>query len=164
MFPVRIILLMVLLLLPSSPGFAGQQQLLTPEPPGISPLKVYFDVNVGVAIKLETRLRLINTTYDQLLQQGSRPQFIIGFRGRASYFVTKDKGYVEAADHVFKEKIHQWVKTFHARGIRMEQCGIAAGLTGIETSDFLPEVEVVDNGYVAMIIYQNKGFSQIPMD
>lgn len=130
----------------------------------LSPLKVYFDVNVGVGKKLETRLMLIRKTYGELVEQGGRPEFIIGFRGKASYFVTRSNSYVEPGDLAVKNKIHQWIMIFKELGIRMEQCQIAADFTGIEAKDFLPEVEVVSNGYVSMIAYHNQGFAQIPMD
>lgn len=55
-----------------------------PQPPA----RAYFDVNLGLADKLETRLMLINTTFDQLSAQGLAPQFVVGFRGPASFFVT----------------------------------------------------------------------------
>ena len=53
---------------------------------------------------------------------------------------------------------------FKAKGIVMEQCQIAAQLHRIELTDFLPEVEVVQNSYISMIGYQAKGYSQVPMD
>ena len=127
-------------------------------------LRVYFDVNVGIPKKLETRFKLINTTYDQLVAQGKKPQFIVGVRGKASYFVTKGEGYVEPEDLAFKRKIQKWVKTIKGKGIKMEQCRIASGLVGVDLKDFLAELEVVENGYVSMIAYQHKGFAQIPMD
>lgn len=162
MFPLmRLLVSALLTLLLSFPALAGQQGELPPEP---ALLKVYFDVNIGIGQKLETRLRLINTTYDQLVEQGYQPQVIIGFRGPASFFVTKGEGYVEQMDLVFKNKIAQWLTLFTNKGIRMEQCRIAAGLIGIETGAFRPEVVLVDNGYVAMIVYQHQGFSYIPMD
>lgn len=160
----RIFLVICTFVFLPGPVFAASQPQTISGVNKTSPLRVYFDVNVGVAKMLETRLMLINTTYDQLLQRNSNPEFIVGFRGKASYFVTKGDGYVETEDVELKKKIHQWVKTFKDKGIRLEQCRIAAGMTGIEVKDFLPEVEVVDNGYVSMIIYQNQGFSQIPMD
>lgn len=148
----------------SSQVSAGTTQEPTSLTGNSSVYRVYFDVNVGIPKKLETRLRLINATYDQLLEQGKKPEFVVGFRGKASYFVTKGEGYVEPEDLAFKQKIQQWVNTIKGRGIRIEQCRIAAGLVGVDPKDFLPELEVVENAYVSMIVYQQQGFSQIPMD
>ncbi len=162
-FRVHLIVVFCLAGFLASPTFAGQQYgslALS----GSSPLKVYFDVNLGVAKKLETRLMLISKTYEQLVEQGGHPEFIVGFRGKASAFITQGNSHVDPGDLAMKKKIHQWLKTFKARGIRMEQCQIAADFTGIESQDFLPEVEVVSNGYISMLVYQNQGFAQIPMD
>ncbi len=147
-----------------SPVSAGTQASVAPGLEGLTTVRVYFDVNVGIPKKLETRLRLINTTYDELVQQGIKPEFIVGFRGKASYFVTNGDGYVEPEALVYKKKIQQWVKTIKNRGIAMEQCKIAADLLGVELDDFLPEIKVVDNGYVSMIGYQHQGIAHIPMD
>lgn len=142
----------------AEPPAAGQQVQAA------SGAKVYFDVNVGEARKMAIRLQLINTTYDQLAEQGSVPRFVVGFRGAASFFTTKGEGYVKPDDLPIKKKIHHWLQIFAAKGIRLEQCRIAADLNGIAATDFQPEVTVVDNGYVAMISYQHQGYAYIPMD
>ena len=131
----------------------------------IKSVSVYFDVNVGVpAQKLVTRLMLIDKTSSQLAKAGVKAQFVIGFRGKASYFVTKGDDYVLKEDIDVKKKVVQWVKDFKARGIVMEQCLIAAEFLKIRVEDFLPEIEIVENGYVSMIGYQAKGYSLVPMD
>lgn len=131
-----------------------------PQPPA----RAYFDVNLGLADKLETRLMLINSTFDQLSAQGMAPQFVVGFRGQASFFVTKGDGYVAAADLAAKKKIRHWLRIFTDKGIRLEQCLIAAAMLGINNDDFLTDLILIDNGYAAMVLYQNRGFARIPMD
>jgi intracellular sulfur oxidation DsrE/DsrF family protein len=130
----------------------------------IKAVSVYYDVNMGIPAKLKTRLKLIDKTYDQLVEAGVRPEFVVGFRGKASYFVTKGNDYVLEEDLGIKREVQQLVTAFKAKGIVMEQCQIAAQLHHIEYTDFLPEVEVVQNGYISMIGYQAKGYSQVPMD
>ena len=130
----------------------------------ISTAKTYFDVNMGISEKLVIRLKLIDATYDQLSAAGVHPEFVIGFRGKASRFVTKGKDYVFEEDLAAKKKVHAWVKRFKERGIPMEQCLIAAGFDDVDPKDILPEIELVQNGYVSMIGYQIKGFAQVPMD
>lgn len=107
---------------------------------------------------------LINKTFDQIVESGGQPQFVVGVRGGASLFVTKGDGHVSRADLAYKKKIHHWLEIFQKKGIRLEQCNIAAGFFGIDRNDFRPEMTVVANGYLAMITYQNRGFAQVPMD
>ncbi len=131
---------------------------------GVSTAKVYFDVNIGAAKKLVTRLMLIDKTYTQLIESGVKPEFIVGFRGKASRFATKGKHYVFEEDIKSKQKVHDWIKHLSDKGISVEQCKIAAGFQEIAQEDFLAEVKLVQNGYLSMIGYQTKGYAQIPMD
>jgi len=127
-------------------------------------VNVYYDVNIGIPVKLKTRLMLIDKTYDQLVAAGVTPHFVVGFRGKASYFVTKGDDYVLEEDLAIKKEVQQRTKAFMEKGIVVEQCQIAAELHDIVLTDFLPEMKVVQNGYISMIGYQAKGYSQIAMD
>ena len=130
----------------------------------ITTARVYYDVNIGLPTKLVTRLSLIDKTYEQLVGAGVAPEFVVGFRGKASYFVTRGDDYVFAEDVEAKRKVLKWIQTLKARGVTMEQCLIAASLQKVDPQDILPEIEIVQNGYISMIGYQAKGYSQIPMD
>lgn len=133
---------------------------------GLSVVKAYFDVNTGVPAKLKSKLLFIDRSYEQLLQSGVTPEFIVGFRSAASNFVTKgDEDYVFDDDEIAaKKKVHEWIRIFKKRGIIMEQCMLSAEIYEIDPQDFLPELEPVNNGYVSMIGYQTKGYSQINME
>ena len=146
------------------PAFAGEQYNNKRALNNISSVKTYFDVNVGEPNKLVTRLKLINTTWEQLQEAGIRPEFVVGFRGKASRFVTKGKDYVFEEEIAAKEEVHNLLRALHKRGVPMEQCQIALGFQYVEPEDIVSEVQVVQNGYISMIAYQMKGFAQVPMD
>jgi intracellular sulfur oxidation DsrE/DsrF family protein len=129
----------------------------------LSELKVYFDVKADSAPKLEKRLAWINDTYEQVSQKGLKASFIIGFRSKASFFVTKGDDYIDEEDILTKGKIEKWLKHLVKLGIPLEQCSISAGLYDIDPQDFLPEITVVTNGYVSIAGYQNKGYAYVPM-
>ena len=131
---------------------------------GVRNADVYFDVNVGEPAKLAKRLELIETTYRQLVAAGLSPRVVIGIRGKASYFFTSGDGYVLADDLPLKRAIAATAGKFRAMGFVLEQCRIAAGLQEIDVADFLPQLTIVDNGYVAMIGYQAQGYAFVPMD
>ena len=131
---------------------------------GIKNAKVYFDVNVGEPEKLLTRLQLIESTYNQLAASGLSPRIVVGIRGKASNFFTRDDGYVLNDDVPVKKKIGSSIEQFKALGFQLEQCAIAAGMQNIPTGDFLPQLEIVTNGYVSMIGYQSQGYAFVPMD
>jgi uncharacterized protein len=131
---------------------------------GLTETKAYFDVTVGDPKQLLIRLQLIEKTYNQLIAAGVTPSFIIGIRGKASNFFTKGTDYVLDIDMPEKKQIASVVKKFKTMHIGIEQCRIAAGFQKIDVADFLPQVEIVANGYVAMIGYQSQGYGFVPMD
>ena len=131
---------------------------------GLETAKAVFDVNQDDPDLLLLRLQLVDKTYQQLKDAGKNPQFVLTFRGGASRFLTRGETYLEAGDEKTKAAVEELLVKFHAAGIPLEQCAIAAGLAKIKTDAFLDEVEVVANGYTSMIAYQNKGYAFIPME
>lgn len=131
---------------------------------GLTIAKAYFDVTIGDPKQLVLRLQLIDKTYNQIVAAGVTPAFIVGIRGKASNFFTKGNGYVLDIDLPEKEQIAALVKKFTTMKIGVEQCRIAAGFQDIAVADFLPQVEIVANGYTSMIGYQSQGYSFVAMD
>ena len=126
--------------------------------------RVYFDVSIGEPEKLALRLGLIEKTRGDLIAAGLTPRIVVGIRGKASNFFTRDEDYVLESDLAVKKKILAQVVRLKAMGLRLEQCGLAADMQGIATTDFLPQLEMVGNGYMAMITYQGQGYAYVPMD
>ncbi len=126
--------------------------------------RVYFDVSIGEPEKLALRLGLIEKTRDDLIAAGLTPRIVVGIRGKASNFFTRGEDYVLESDLAVKKKILAQVVRLKAMGLRLEQCGLAADMQGIARTDFLPQLEMVGNGYVAMITYQGQGYAYVPMD
>jgi intracellular sulfur oxidation DsrE/DsrF family protein len=126
-------------------------------------IKAYFDVNIAESAKLLIQLQIIETTYSQLVALGYSPRFVVGVRGKASNFFTREDDYVLDNDIPSKKQIASRVEQFKAQGFRMEQCRIAADMQGIAVTDFLFPLVVVDNGYISMIVYQSQGYSLVPI-
>jgi len=131
---------------------------------GIEKVLVYFDVNVKDDNLLAFRMEMIDRTIRDMVEAGVEVGAVIGFRGGASRFITKDEHYVLAEEVVNKKKIQNWVISFSDRGIVVEQCAIAAQINNIDTEDFLADINVVGNGYVSMAAYQSRGYALVPMD
>ena len=130
---------------------------------GLTEVQVYFDVTQGKADVLLARMDLIERTLKQLEQDSIAVTAVIGFRAGASHYITAGKDYVLDEEIATKLKIGAWVQQFSQSGITVEQCSIAAAQQGITAADFLPEVTVVQNGFVSLIGYQAKGFAVIPI-
>jgi intracellular sulfur oxidation DsrE/DsrF family protein len=63
-----------------------------------------------------------------------------------------------------KREARQWIERFRKNGFAVEQCAIAAEMLDIDLKDFIPEVEIVQNGYVSIVGYQQQGYAFLPMD
>lgn len=128
--------------------------------------KAYFDVTNGSPGKLANQLGFVDNAYDQLVKEGLKPQFVIGFHSAASAYVTKGReDYVVGEEEIVaKKKVQAWVQRFKAKGIIMEQCMLAAEIYEIEPEDILPGIDRVKNGYVSIIGYQAKGYSLVPLN
>lgn len=131
---------------------------------GLKKIQVYFDVNLKDDKLLVVRMELLNRTVKQMEDAGLEVTCVIGFRGGASRFITRNEHYVLAEEVRNKRKIQDWVKRLSSRGIVVEQCAIAAELLDIPAKDFLPEVKIVGNGYISLIGYQTQGYSVVAMD
>ncbi len=131
---------------------------------GLQTAKVYFDVNQGDAKKLLVRLDLLDRTVRQLAEAGLKPEVVVGLRGGATKLMTRGTGHFRNEDIQNSEPIKKWVADFKARGFVLEQCAIAMEFLKVEAADMLPEINIVANGYVSMIGYQNRGYAVVPMD
>ena len=156
--------ILLLLLFATCSAFLALADAAEAAPVNSGEARVYFDVSLGEPEKLAVRLGLIEKTREDLIAAGLTPRIVVGIRGKASNFFTRDEDYVLESDLAVKKNILAQVARFKTMGIRLEQCGLAADMQGIATTDFLPQLEMVGNGYVAMITYQGQGYAYVPMD
>jgi intracellular sulfur oxidation DsrE/DsrF family protein len=131
---------------------------------GLKAVKVVCDVNVGDPKLLLRRMELIDETYTQLVDAGIQPTFIVAFRGPATKYVTRGTRYVAPEHHAIKKEIQGWIDQFQENGFSLEQCAIAARAQKVLYEDVLPQITVVQNSYISIVAYQNKGYALLPMD
>jgi intracellular sulfur oxidation DsrE/DsrF family protein len=143
----------------SQAGFDNSRSL-----DGVKKASVYFDVSLKDDELLVFRMDLLDRTIKMLEESGLEVSAVIGIRGHASRFITKDDNYVLDEQIDNKKKIQEWVKRLSEQGVVIEQCAIAADMLEISTDDFLPQVTIVGNGYISLVGYQAQGYSVVPMD
>ena len=131
---------------------------------GVTKAHVYFDISLKEDELLVFRMNLLDRTIREMNEAGLEVTAVIGFRGGASRFITKDEHYVLGEEVENKKKIQDWIKRFSSQGITIEQCAIAAEINDIPVDDFLSEVKIVGNGYISLVGYQAQGYSVVPMD
>ncbi len=157
---VLVVACMLLIIADAFAGPAATVKSLT----GLKQVKIVVDVNVGNPKLLVLRMELLDRTYRQLVAAGMKPVVVVAFRGKASFFITKGEGYVAPEEKGAKLEMKAWIERFKQAGFTIEQCAITAELLNIDVKDFLPQVEVVENGYVSLIGYQQQGYAFLPMD
>ena len=131
---------------------------------GLKTVKVICDVNVGDPKLLLRRVELIDETYTQLIDAGIKADFVVAFRGPATKYVTKGISYVAPEYQSIKKEIQGWIAQFYQNGFSIEQCAIAARGQKVPYNDILSPITIVQNGYISIVAYQNKGYALLPMD
>jgi len=131
---------------------------------GLTAVGVIFDVNVGNPQKLLLRLKLIEETVTGILKENVSADVVVAVRGGATHFMTRGEKYISAEDLSFKVQIQAQIKRLKELGYRLEQCAVAVRLLNVDPQDIIPEVPLVENGYISMVGYQNRGYAFVPMD
>jgi intracellular sulfur oxidation DsrE/DsrF family protein len=129
---------------------------------GVTNTNAVFDISPG-GRRLLGQLNVIYKTYEQLIAFGHKPKFVLAFRGAATKFLTKEDKYVSKNELTIKKQVQQKIKDLNDFGVKMELCGIAAKGSMVDLDDFLPEIEVVANGYISLIGYQSQGYNLVPI-
>jgi len=150
-------------LLVAALAFAGQAVKVNALK-GLTRVKIVCDVNVGDPKLLLKRMELLDKTWRQLAAAGMKPTVVMAFRGKASFFITKGEDYVAKEAQGAKREMRAWIERFKEAGFTIEQCALAAEMLDIEVKAFLPQVEVVENGYVSLIGYQQQEYALLPLD
>ena len=91
------------------------------------------------------------------------PKFVVAFRGEASWYTQTDLSKVKENDRADALKIRALIRDLSkAQGIEsMEQCTVPLEPRKIKAADIMPEVKVVQNGWIALGAYQAKGYGYI---
>lgn len=127
--------------------------------------KAIFDITVGEPKKLLGRLDLIGETADQLIKAGVTPQFVLAFRGPATFYVSTDRSRIAQEDDEIADKIAAKIKELSSKsGVHLEQCAVATSKLHVDNATILPEITVVGNSWISIIGYQNQGYSYLPVD
>ena len=130
---------------------------------GVDIGKGLFDINLTHASKLELYLSVIKKTHADFIRQGSKPKFVIAFRGASVRLISSETWSFSKEDQQSLAKSASIIKELQELGIALEACSIATDLFKVDNSTLLPGVQVVGNTFVSLISYQAKGYSLIPI-
>ena len=130
---------------------------------GMKEMKIAFDITDANPKVLLSKLEVIDETRQSLLKQGVTPKFVLAFRGEASRFVQTDIDKIKPEDRELAAKVLAKVKALkQAQGVEsLEQCSIPLRQREIAESKVAPEIKVVENGWIALVSYQARGYAYI---
>ena len=126
-------------------------------------MKIAFDVTDGNPQALLTKLTVIELTRKQLIEKGVTPRMVIAFRGDASYYTQTNLSMVKEADRADALAIAAKLRELRkANGVEaLEQCNVPLASRKLKPADVMQEVKLVPNGWIALVGYQEKGYSYI---
>ncbi len=130
---------------------------------GLKDAKVAFDITAGDPGRMLNILNTIDETREGFLKHGIAPHFVLAFRGPASLLTQTDTARLKPEDRETAAKVAAKLKQLRAApGIeRLDQCSIAMRGQKVDKAQVLPEVTIVENGWITLVGYQARGYAYI---
>jgi len=134
-------------------------------PPEAKEAKVVWDCTLGEPDKFVVRLEDIRTTMDAFEARGLKTQFAMIVRGPASKLITQSRPPQPTPElQNAAGRVAPLLKELAARGLSVEQCGIALRRQGVRPEDLVTLVTVIENSFVSIVDYQLRGYAYVPVD
>jgi len=131
---------------------------------GVKQGKGIFLVSLDSPQKTALYLDIIKDTHESMAAQKARPDFIIVFVGPTVRFLTTAPDVeLGAKQQEPLASIAASIKGLKAKGVKMEICQIATNFFKVSNDSLLPELKLVNNGFISLIGYQTKGFGLVPV-
>lgn len=131
---------------------------------GVSVGKVVFDIGMANPQTLPLYLKVIAQTHADLVRQKVEPHLILAFHGGAVKLISTRREPVPMDQHPFLDEIAALIAELQKQpGVRMEVCGLATKLMGVDNATILPGIKVVGNTFVSLTGYHAQGYAAIPI-
>lgn len=131
---------------------------------GLSSARAVFDITTASPKKLNFYLNLIENTAKSMHAAGVKTDFILAFRGPATFYTSMDRKKIKMDDMMIADKISSKLKSLsNTPGMELTQCSVAAHALKVDIKTINPAVKVVGNSWVSLIAYQNKGYAIVPV-
>jgi len=127
---------------------------------GLTSTRAIYDVRSNDEKKLQFIFKVIRDTYDGATQQGVKQTTIVSMRGPTVRFLVRGR----QGDKVLQQETVGLINELTERDIRLEACGYALNLFGLEPEDLYAGVHAVGNSLNSVIGYQTRGYALVPMN
>ena len=130
---------------------------------GLTEGKGVFLVDTDNPEKTALYLEIIKGTYQSMAQQQVKPEFIVVFIGPTVRFLSTEPAAELAGKGEALSSIAASITALSKLGIKLEICAIATDFFKVSNDKLLPELELIGNGFISLIGYQNKGYGLVPI-
>ena len=127
---------------------------------GLTSVRAIYDVRTKDEKALQFIFKVIRDTYDETVQQDVKARYVASMRGPTVKLLVRGR----LGDAETQEKTVALIKELNQRGIRLEACGYALNLFGVEPEDLYEGIVAVGNSLNSLIGYQTRGYSLVPMN
>tara|TARA_R110002096_G_scaffold224677_7_gene413990 strand:- start:600 stop:1100 length:501 start_codon:yes stop_codon:yes gene_type:complete len=132
---------------------------------GIDTGKVIWDITLSSPSRLLFVMKVIEETYEDLIEQHVKPDMVFTFHGRVLKLLSSQPIELDIDEEVALEELLVLIQELSKKpGIKMESCSVASRILNIDNSTIIPEVKPVGNTFVSLIGYQQKGYALIPIN
>jgi intracellular sulfur oxidation DsrE/DsrF family protein len=131
---------------------------------GIPSVNTIFDFRDGNTESALVHLKLVHDTFkDPAIRAVSeKPEFVVVFMDVSVLLLSNAREKFSSEEKKRLEELDRTIAAMAKDGIRLEVCMFAAGLMGVKPESIAPEIHPVENGWIASLGYQQKGYSVVP--
>ncbi len=127
---------------------------------GLTSTRAIYDVRSNDEKKLQFIFKVIRDTYDGATQQGVKQTTIVSMRGPTVRLLVRGR----QGDKVLQQETVGLINELTERDIRLEACGYALNLFGVEPEDLYAGIHAVGNSLNSVVGYQTKGYALVSMN
>ncbi len=127
---------------------------------GLTSVHAIYDIRTNDETKLQFIFTVILDNLDETRQQKVKPNYIINMRGPTVKLLVRGR----QGDLELQKKTVALIGELNKRGVRMEACGYALNLFGVEADDLFEGIHTVGNSLNSLIGYQIKGYALVTMN
>ncbi|SCZ60015.1 DsrE family protein [Thiohalomonas denitrificans] len=114
--------------------------------------------------KLAFYLNVVAGTHENFRRQAVEPNFVVVFIGpTVKYLTTEPDDEIDMRYQQEMANIAAAIERLDELGVRLEICSIANEVFGVDNKTVLPGLEVIGDGFVSLIGYQQQGYHLVPI-
>jgi intracellular sulfur oxidation DsrE/DsrF family protein len=158
----RLFIIVVALLISSlivTPAVSGEYPALD----GVKGIKAVFDVSLGAPQIANIVFWAVQNVYKDknVLTLKEPPQVAVVFHGPAVKLISTNHEGFKDSDIEMLNKFADIIRQMKKDGVKIEVCGYALKVLGVDPASILPEVDHVGNGFISVVGYQAQGYSVV---